>query len=70
MDPKLEAIWGPQELEVDPDFSDLSAQIGFRAERCPVCHAHLHQSGICLNACHLSPGARARFQAHMRSVTE
>ncbi len=33
---------------------------------CPVCCSHLGRGGICLNACHLSPASRRRFNEKMR----
>jgi hypothetical protein len=38
------------------------------SELCPVCKAHLSKSGICLNACHLSPRMREKFSQIVQDV--
>jgi hypothetical protein len=37
-------------------------------ELCPICKAHLSKSGICLNACHLSPRQREKFSQMINEV--
>lgn len=43
----------------------LHKKLGLSDKKCPKCGAHLTESGICLNACHLSDGARKRFNLTM-----
>ena len=53
--------WKSAEKKTDPNFTgSIFEQLGFDAELCPTCNAHL-KSGICLNACHLSDNSQKVF---------
>ena len=66
----LNEDWMRAEKVTDPDFEDsLSEQLGFDAQLCPTCHAHLWK-GICLNACHLSDDMRERFYAKLQTYIQ
>lgn len=53
----------------DENFEgSIFEKMGFDAELCPKCNAHLH-GGICLNACHLSESQMKRFQLIMEQIS-
>jgi len=54
----------------DKNFKgSIFEKLGFDADLCPVCGAHL-RNGICLNGCHLNPSAKERFHKLMEKVAE
>lgn len=62
----LDPAWAQAEKPVDPDFKgSVFEKLGLDEHTCPTCTAHLYRDEtiglICLNACHLSPAARDRF---------
>ena len=57
----LDKDWALAVKKEDPDFEgSLWQKLGYDSVICPECEAHLRK-GICLNACHLSTGARGRL---------
>lgn len=55
--------WQNAEKKIDPNFKgSIFEQIGWTEYLCPNCNAHLTQSKICLNACHLGDTKKYRFQ--------
>lgn len=68
----IDSKWAEAEKLVDPNHEGSSAQkLGLSKFLCPTCKAHLYPTGgalICLNACHLTAEARARFAATLDSA--
>ena len=54
--------WMEAEKKVDPNFEgSIWEKLGHENRLCPTCEAHLYK-GICLNACHLAPDTKKRFE--------
>jgi len=52
----------------DENFKgSIFEKLGFDAELCPICGAHL-RNGICLNGCHLNPSAKELFRELMEKT--
>lgn len=59
-----------QPLKKDPNFKgSVFETLGFSENYCPSCNAHLMPSGICLNACHLTPDQRQRMAQGLKLVS-
>jgi len=58
-------------VTTDPNFSgSIFEQLGYSAELCSRCLAHLYTDGICLNGCHLSRATLERFNKLMKEASE
>lgn len=72
--PVIDLEWAAKEKAIDPDYEgSTSQQLGLSKFLCPTCRAHLYPAGgtfICLNACHLTVEARARFSATLDSARQ
>lgn len=65
----IDPIWLNATKERDPDFAgSIWEEMGYDNALCPTCEAHLH-NGICLNACHLTPGSQRAFSEIMQGVS-
>lgn len=57
--------------KTDPNFKgSLFEKLGLSDKLCPTCNAHLAQSGICLNACHLTNGQRIRMAMDLETIAK
>lgn len=65
--PVIDPEWAEKEKAIDPHYEgSASQQLGLSKFLCPTCKANLYPTEgtlICLNACHLTAEARARFSA-------
>lgn len=66
----IDSNWLNTTKEQDPEFiGSIWEEMGWDNALCPTCNAHLWK-GICLNACHLTPGGRRRFSKAIQRVSE
>lgn len=72
--PVIDPEWAAKEKAVDPDYEgSTSQQLGLSKFLCPTCNGNLYLADgvlICLNACHLTLDARARFAATLVAASQ
>lgn len=68
----MKHAFGGIDLKKDPDFNgSIWDKMELYSDLlCPICEAHVTKTGICLNACHLSPASRDRFNKLVVSAAE